>query len=1136
MANLEYSLEFDEKPRELRVIAERELKAPPGQLMGFLKKHVRTKYYRLAVRTTDLPSSLDVPDPTRLFVIGAALSGAQPSCELIDLPITTATYPIQVLFDPNQIAQYTDLDGDQETIRLELISQAAKNSGQTRESLEVLVQFNRANPTPKCRLVINPEFVQGVEHQKKVLPFGEIHIESSSPFVYAHSADCVASIGFGDLHETDLLFLGGEEEIRETNPVAPAGGLIEKGRSIKSVTGVSLLDRGRCRIQTLNPGNTVVIPVYIDLRELLNPPEVTEYEAAVRSQFMIAGQEVFLSDRGAFRITPDSKTTALRVEVFERGQRIGEGLDDRALSERRLWIHNRRGLQSCFSLRIGNFAESGTGAVSIRDFKVRFVPQGSPQPQISPIAGKSLSDVFEIQVVDAFNRPVPSEEGLNLPVAFSFPDGESSYWDFDVGLRHSAVSDIPANISVVEARVSFEVQVIPEGGVIEEDWRPAGFLVEFEVERYAGPYWLAIDFGTSAVVVAFDKRAGEDLALLDLQERRKELGEAASYTASLIPEYGTEFLSSQVLLRNEGTLMAPSPAHDLAVLAPERFALSAELHVLPPIKALVGSEELPALVEEYRNLRYSIISGGMESEYLFSDRRPRITEIVATTYNRLLVDYVLPILHNQGKEGDLNKVVFSIPNTFTPRHIDTLKRLVKENFPSVFRSDYTTFISESDSVAAYYLNNWKKLNRQSAGDERRRSERFRDRAEYVLVYDLGAGTLDLTYFRIVPLTSETGGEEREVTILGRMGTDTGGNYLDESLARAIVEQFKDSFTRAMFGGSLDPVTLGRRLRFKHVVEKEIKPRLGEDAVITIETLKGDQAQYNYLRNDVDVDLALLRGSRQFQDYLTLNTEVVLRHFFGLFNGVETDPGGGRQFYDQGEFPVDTVMVTGRGIQVSGLEDRIMAELETWAGSGERTLISGLDEKALKSSVIEGALQFVTRYRYLGHDANVRFSSRNVLARYGLLYQDIYGQWQFKELLNPATRPIVATPVEREGLQIYSYDTDEFDVDPQNDGGKNLVDLSNSAECLFVQSFSTDTAGDFQAGRTEFISTMSSFSPQEMGHRHPGGVQVRVEIDSENRMRVTVGDLVNDPTEPMKTNLEDSEAVRKGMWPYLDRFR
>ncbi|ETR72720.1 MAG: hypothetical protein OMM_07363 [Candidatus Magnetoglobus multicellularis str. Araruama] len=102
-------------------------------------------------------------------------------------------------------------------------------------------------------------------------------------------------------------------------------------------------------------------------------------------------------------------------------------------------------------------------------------------------------------------------------------------------------------------------------------------------------------------------------------------------------------------------------------------------------------------------------------------------------------------------------------------------------------------------------------------------KRIFDNKEYLLVYDIGAGTLDITYLCI----SKDNDRKTTISFLGRIGNHVAGNYLDYAIAKAIFDKHEKSFGFKRTGQApIEDIEPQRQL--KNIIINHIKPILSKE--------------------------------------------------------------------------------------------------------------------------------------------------------------------------------------------------------------------------------------------------------------------------------------------------------------------
>lgn len=262
--------------------------------------------------------------------------------------------------------------------------------------------------------------------------------------------------------------------------------------------------------------------------------------------------------------------------------------------------------------------------------------------------------------------------------------------------------------------------------------------------------WYSLDLGTSGVVMAKKDENGQiDTISLDETDKAPE---------SWI-EKSKDILASILILGKKDDAVN---SDGLLEFAPPLGRYNNARFVLPPIKFLVGQDYIP-FTYRYKKV-YQNIRDRENSAYLplkdISEIHP--DEIVRMIYldifNRL----------NESELNNIKKFIFTYPNTYTPEQIKKVKMVLGEVLPVKSKSNIRP-VPESDAVAAYYLYEKRILK----GDPLKEGEK-------ILIYDMGAGTLDISYIVI-----SNGKKGVTATIKDRIGIPIAGNFLDYVLFKSI---------------------------------------------------------------------------------------------------------------------------------------------------------------------------------------------------------------------------------------------------------------------------------------------------------------------------------------------------------------
>jgi len=1099
MPEILYSNKHFGTQESIVIIAQRSLDFPEQHTFFGNLRQIDFKFNSVWVEIQSFPKEvqLDVDELIKVDFIGHP--SVQQSNRIENLHIVSYKNPYNIIYNPSAIKDCTNLNVDKIKIGF-LIKFQQENKG-TITSLDFSLELKLTKAIPSIRASF--KFATGkpaIRYQNQFCCLGVLNIVNDSSCKYAEMLAIENTIKYDKVFENDIVIWGSEGEVLESDPYYDVNeGIRTSDQKIQSCLRKTITD-SKIIIRNIVAKNIVSIPVYIDLQRIGNPNEdKLDCSFTINSINLGSGKETITQI--PFVVKRDKQCTQMVVTLngqeIESGQSINIG--------KIKWVkysagqaHRWNGITKVLNLRVANIAENKSAfenaAVVIKNINILF---------------ESETDSVSKAISSNVNESTGPIELFNAP---------NSYHLIECKLKHKDIEDIPNDVSKVKAFIDFDYIVDPDG-IRDEftEYEHFSSTVYFDVETDPGNEWLCIDFGTSATVAAFGD-GSEASNLLDLD------AQAESMTSNLPQrmrtprfEEGTPFLSSNAKFRQGGIFDNNATYSDSFVwLSPTEPQFYNDSYILPYIKSLVGYNNLPDTLD-YKGLRYK--KGG-KNNIDFTNVPLSVDEIFTSIYKSLFRDFILPSIKTSRKL--VNKLIISVPNTYTPRHLDYLHNLVINNIPQI-RKNYIWFISESDAIASYYITNWVDLNRcrdslaitqlSSAGS-----------TEHVLAFDMGAGTLDLTYFSIINNEDDT----RNVNILAKIGLNKAGNYLDFLIAEAIIDTHSDLLPASLLNPDGDPTLLLMAGKLKHFIKQSVKPQLFTKAKLTFSELNGEDFQINgniVTLNDVEINLVAIRDHSLIRNFIKECTADLIENLF-VING-----------YEKHQTPVDTVIFTGRSVQFGdgqdvGIRNSLMNSIKDWniKPACQQINISGND---LKTIVSDGALHFATTYS--SEASAVRILNRNIYASYGILYKDIRGIYQYLELLTPSTKPIREPNLDvnsTNGVYIYEYDTDKFNAQGNSKG--SFVDLRNSPKAFFVQSYSQDTARDWKNNRRELISVMWDFVSQSAvsSVKDMNKVPVRIEVNGDNEMIFTAGTLTNEPSAPMVINISESDSFKKSMWPYM----
>ncbi len=723
------------------------------------------------------------------------------------------------------------------------------------------------------------------------------------------------------------------------------------------------------------------------------------------------------------------------------------------------------------------------------------------------------------------------------------------------------------------------------------------------LERVVTPGWLSLDFGTSAVVALYGMHdANSTTSLLALNKYRKEkfLPQAYQGDASKqrdINENSDYFLPSITYFNdhNAGDYRVCKEAADFDTSAiwfspTTGMTVAAIEYQLPSMKLILGFDVLPDIFTSRVHNTFTYHVGDpdkpepMVKYHLKYDNSNDLTEIcgidrlIEIIYHQLFQYYVQPMVDDiaNSNHRPIEKIILTIPNTFTLQNVEMLRNLITRIIPSI-RRDYIRFVSESDAVACYYLAN--------EGQFPYAPERTKSFEEDLLVYDMGAGTLDLTYMhRVYTVTNEE--QSQHITIVGKMGVSKAGNYLDHVIAQILVDLIKNSrpigtiqavespepSTRTQRSGdkeeddvqaqptssrltmsldsdedaleqsipdfqsdsilsvtmnwdavlSLSPEKRGiytnQANDLKGYVSRQVKPILSEPADTPLPDFTLDKTY------KVPFTVGDIVAHHLFTDYIQDATTKVLDRFAMMFSSVPD------------KLPVDTLIFSGRSTHLRQIREGVahyltdnaknpksanchFADVGDMVNLDAKTLAPVLTEKSVnpKKISVDGlktsVAQGALEYASYHGNGNQTFVIEN--RNIYANYGVLYGNingLQYATLIDNHTKLSVDNQL---GLEVYKSD-EKFKLDFQSLGIRHI---------WLIQTYSDNPVRDWQEGNREMISVLFSCDCSSFVDHS----KILLTIDKNNRLKFEIGG--QNITVRAHVDFND-QSLKKSLWPVI----
>jgi molecular chaperone DnaK (HSP70) len=639
--------------------------------------------------------------------------------------------------------------------------------------------------------------------------------------------------------------------------------------------------------------------------------------------------------------------------------------------------------------------------------------------------------------------------------------------------------------------LSVGIDYLVNGGILQNE------MFHFQIEFYEQviSHIYSLDYGTTGIVLS--KYEGGSVIALELRDVDYDIDKENSSNEGDKPEpleKETTIVSSISILTDPQKNRKAS-----LILAPSRLDYNrGAVFILSPTKFLIGQPKIP-FVDLYAK-KFDEIEN-------FSGH---ITEIKAED----IVKHSYKDVFERFDHDGVRKLILTYPNTYVPKQIKILRDILKQEFELLDDSNIH-FVPESDSVVSYYV------------EMRRKSPKgFPMENERILIYDMGAGTLDISYVIISKKQSEY-----NIELKKRIGIPVAGNYLDWELYEIIKNEISDKKTSKKI--------------IKNYVKNFLKVDLSmpqtsdaandlQGAGDTIDTKGGNttneqQDEKNYLNSLYNITDLFKGDSKLSRDEIIAKLEK--SYFLKVCGDLIFQvlfPENKEKWNEE----IDTFVLSGRASQFSPLVNKIK---EKFGKANMESL------PQLKTCVSEGAIYY-QRIKDDQKNKKFKFVSRSQYLKLGAIYavDNEYGglSYNYCELINPDKENwddaedingTLYVQLKGEGIMDLQRDDDIIFIQTllsEDDVRKNYINPMNEA---LKNNEHLDKLGEYDC----FIHKLFKVSPEGILENREE-IKTEVEINKDNQVFVICTD-VEQNRYPLEVqyfveNVENNEYYKRAAWP------
>lgn len=357
---------------------------------------------------------------------------------------------------------------------------------------------------------------------------------------------------------------------------------------------------------------------------------------------------------------------------------------------------------------------------------------------------------------------------LKVFLTYNSENGVPNYAGY-IYVNDSFAKKVSVEIPNGEDDISFKLYI--DWGKWRDGGNPTSLLLRISTDKWEEPLYecsfkmtpqfhddvYALDLGTTGIVVAKEKEGKQEIIILeDVKTNQIEQEPEIISSLTMLTVENGDGNSKMVLSPSANEYYGTINNKKRFRLVPAKFIIGQER--IPYLKEFYLSDEINKKVDlfDLDNSEIDLVDTNTEDENLKT-----ISTIVGALYKSIFKRF-------SKETNQIKKLVITYPNTYTIENLDSIKSVLQDEL-NLNLNGQVSFVPESDAVAAYYFNQ-KIMKDGGFFDENGNIKEISN----VVIYDMGAGTLDLSLIEF----KQSADNSITASIVNKIGIPLAGNYLD----------------------------------------------------------------------------------------------------------------------------------------------------------------------------------------------------------------------------------------------------------------------------------------------------------------------------------------------------------------------